>query len=75
MAAKSRARIDDYRRQQRHVRSGYRSANDGAKLKGKTIAIQAPGSIDQYLLGRAAEKAGLNPKTDLNWSSGMPYPT
>ncbi|MGB6999839.1 MAG: ABC transporter substrate-binding protein, partial [Pseudolabrys sp.] len=39
---------------------GYRSANDGARLKGKTIAIQAPGSIDQYLLGRAAEKAGLN---------------
>ena len=53
---------------------GYRSANDGAKLKGKTIAIQAPGSIDQYLLGRAAEKAGLNPKTDLNWSSGMRAP-
>src|SRR5262249_45671409 len=53
---------------------GYRSANDGSKLKGKTIAIQAPGSIDQYLLGRAAEKAGLNPKSDLNWSSGMPYP-
>jgi len=53
---------------------GYRSANDGAKLKGKTIAIQAPGSIDQYLLGRAAEKAGLNAKTDVNWSSGMPYP-
>src|SRR5262245_64085079 len=53
---------------------GYRSANEGSKLKGKTIAIQAPGSIDQYLLGRAAEKAGLNPKTDLNWSSGMPYP-
>jgi NitT/TauT family transport system substrate-binding protein len=54
--------------------AGYRSANDGAKLKGKKIAIQAPGSIDQYLLGRAAEKAGLNPRTDLNWSSGMPYP-
>jgi len=53
---------------------GYRSANDGAKLKGKTIAIQAPGSIDQYLLGRAAEKAGLNAKTDLDWSSGMAYP-
>ncbi len=54
--------------------AGYRSANDGAKLKGKKIAIQAPGSIDQYLLGRAAEKAGLDPRTDLNWSSGMPYP-
>ena len=54
--------------------AGYRSANDGAKLKGKKIAIQAPGSIDQYLLGRAAQKAGLDPKTDLDWSSGMPYP-
>jgi len=53
---------------------GYRKATDGAKLKGKTIAIQAPGSIDQFLLGSAAEKAGLNPKTDLNWSSGMAYP-
>jgi NitT/TauT family transport system substrate-binding protein len=54
--------------------AGYTKADDGAKLKGKKIAIQAPGSIDQYLLGRAAEKAGLNPRTDLNWSSGMPYP-
>jgi NitT/TauT family transport system substrate-binding protein len=54
--------------------AGYTRADDGAKLKGKRIAIQAPGSIDQYLLGRAAEKAGLNPRTDLNWSSGMPYP-
>lgn len=53
---------------------GYTKANDGAKLKGKTVAIQAPGSIDQYLLGRAAEKAGLNPRTDINWSSGLPYP-
>src|SRR6185312_5715305 len=53
---------------------GYHSANDGAKLKGKAIAIQAPGSIDQYLLGRAAQKAGLDPRTDLDWSSGMPYP-
>jgi NitT/TauT family transport system substrate-binding protein len=53
---------------------GYKSANDGAKLKGKMVAIQAPGSIDQYLLGRAAEKANLNPRSDINWSSGMPYP-
>ena len=54
--------------------AGYHAANDGAKLKGKKIAIQAPGSIDQYLLGRAAQKAGLDPRTDLDWSSGMPYP-
>src|SRR5262249_15207666 len=53
---------------------GHPSANERFKIQGKTIAIQAPGSIDQYLLGRAAEKAGLNAKTDLNWSSGMPYP-
>jgi len=54
--------------------AGYHSANDGAKLKGKKIAIQAPGSIDQYLLGRAAQKAGLDPRADLDWSTGMPYP-
>ena len=54
--------------------AGYRSPNDGARLKGKKIAIQAPGSIDQYLIGRSAEKAGLNPRTDLDWSSGLPYP-
>jgi NitT/TauT family transport system substrate-binding protein len=53
--------------------AGY-TVGKGAMLKGKKIAIQAPGSIDQYLLGRDAEKAGLNPRTDLDWSSGMPYP-
>src|SRR6185295_6405398 len=32
-------------------------------------------SNDMYEQGyRSAKKAGLNPKTDLNWSSGMPYP-
>jgi NitT/TauT family transport system substrate-binding protein len=53
--------------------AGYK-VGQGAMLKGKRIAIQAPGSIDQYLLGRDAMKAGLDPRTDLNWSSGMPYP-
>lgn len=55
------------------VETGYH-VGKGAMLKGKRIAIQAPGSIDQYLLGREAQKAGLDPRTDLNWSSGMPYP-
>jgi NitT/TauT family transport system substrate-binding protein len=54
--------------------AGFTSVDKGKLLKGKKIAIQAPGSIDQYLLGRAAEKAGLDPRTDLEWSSGMPYP-
>lgn len=55
------------------VEAGY-TVGKGAMLKGKRVAIQAPGSIDQYLLGREAQKAGLDPRTDLNWSSGMPYP-
>ncbi|MEX2128370.1 MAG: ABC transporter substrate-binding protein [Xanthobacteraceae bacterium] len=54
--------------------AGFTSVDKGAMLKDKKIAIQAPGSIDQYLLGRAAQKAGLDPRSDLNWSSGMPYP-
>jgi NitT/TauT family transport system substrate-binding protein len=54
--------------------AGFTSVDKGALLKGKRIAIQAPGSIDQYLLGRAAQKGGLDPRTDLDWSSGMPYP-
>lgn len=53
--------------------AGYK-VGKGAMLKGKRIAIQAPGSIDQYLLGREAMKAGLNPRSDLDWSSGLPYP-
>jgi NitT/TauT family transport system substrate-binding protein len=55
--------------------AGYTSTDKAKLLKGKKIAIQAPGSIDQYLFGRAAEKAGLDPTKDLDWSSGMPFPT
>jgi NitT/TauT family transport system substrate-binding protein len=54
--------------------AGLTSVDKGAMLKGKRIAIQAPGSIDQYLIGRMAQKGGLNPRTDLEWSAGMPYP-
>ena len=56
------------------VEAGFTSVDKGKLLKGKKIAIQAPGSIDQYLLGRCAQKAGLDPRTDLEWSTGMPYP-
>jgi NitT/TauT family transport system substrate-binding protein len=55
------------------VDAGYK-VGKGAMLKGKRIAIPAPGSIDQYLLGREAEQAGLDPRADLQWLSGMPYP-
>lgn len=54
--------------------AGFTSVDKAKMLKGKKIAIQAPGSIDQFLFGRAAAKAGLDPMHDLDWSSGMPYP-
>ena len=54
--------------------AGFTSVDKAKLLKGKKISIQAPGSIDQYLFGRAGEKAGLDPTKDLNWSSGMSYP-
>ena len=54
--------------------AGFTAVDRARLLKGKKIAIQAPGSIDQYLFGRAAEKAGLDPTSELNWSSGMAYP-
>ena len=41
--------------------AGFTSVDKANLLKGKKISIQAPGSIDQYLFGRAAEKAGLDP--------------
>lgn len=45
-----------------------------ALLKGKRIAIQAPGGIDQYLMGLGVQRAGLDPRTDVTWNSGLAYP-
>jgi NitT/TauT family transport system substrate-binding protein len=45
-----------------------------ALLKGKRLAIQAPGGIDQYLLGKGVEDQGLNPLTDVDWQTGLAYP-
>ncbi len=56
------------------VEAGMTSPDKMALLKGKKIAIQAPGGIDQYLIGRGVQKAGLDPKTDVEWSSGLSYP-
>ncbi len=56
------------------VKAGYTSVEKGALLKGKTVTIQAPGSIDQFLFASVAKKAGLDPLHDLNWSSGVTYP-
>jgi NitT/TauT family transport system substrate-binding protein len=56
------------------VQAGMTSPDRMALLKGKRIAIQAPGGIDQYLIGRGVQKAGLDPRTDVEWSSGLAYP-
>jgi NitT/TauT family transport system substrate-binding protein len=56
------------------VQAGMISPDKMGLLKGKRIAIQAPGGIDQYLFGRGLQKAGLNPRTDVEWGSGLAYP-
>jgi NitT/TauT family transport system substrate-binding protein len=56
------------------VTAGMTAPDKMALLKGKKIAIQAPGGIDQYLLGLGVQRAGLNPRTDVDWSSGLAYP-
>lgn len=56
------------------VAAGMTSVDKMGLLKGKRIAIQAPGSIDQYLFGLGAQRAGLDPRTDLIWNSGLAYP-
>jgi NitT/TauT family transport system substrate-binding protein len=56
------------------VDAGLTGAGKFALLKGKRVALQAPGGIDQYLLGRAAQKAGLDPRTDVTWNTGLGYP-
>lgn len=56
------------------VEAGMTTPAKMALLKGKKIAIQAPGSIDQYLFGRGLQKLGLNPRSDVEWSAGLGYP-
>ncbi|MEI6319524.1 MAG: ABC transporter substrate-binding protein [Pseudomonadota bacterium] len=43
-------------------------------LKGQRLGLQAPGGIDQFLLGRGVQNAALNPLTDVNWVTGLAYP-
>jgi NitT/TauT family transport system substrate-binding protein len=54
--------------------SGVKSISDLAKLKGKKIGITAPGSINQYTMGLALQKAGLDPRKDVEWVVGIPQP-
>jgi NitT/TauT family transport system substrate-binding protein len=56
------------------IKAGLTGADKFALLKGKRVSLQAPGGIDQYLLGRAAQKAGLDPRADITWNTGLGYP-
>jgi len=56
------------------VQAGLTSVDKMGLLKGKRVAIQAPGGIDQYLIGLGAQRAGLDPRTDITWNPGLAYP-
>ena len=56
------------------VQAGMTAPNKMGLLKGKTVAIQAPGGIDQYLFGLGVQRQGLDPRTDVEWKSGLAYP-
>ncbi len=72
---KAGLRLDDDRGlATRWSQAGMTASNKMALLKGKRIAIQAPGGIDQYLLGLGVQRAGLDPRTDVTWNTGLAYP-
>jgi len=56
------------------VAAGMTSVAKMGLIKGKRVAIQAPGGIDQYLIGLGAQRAGLDPRTDITWNPGLAYP-
>lgn len=53
---------------------GVKSAADFAKLKGKKIGVGAVGSINQYTTARALQRAGLDPRKDVQWVAGASQP-
>jgi NitT/TauT family transport system substrate-binding protein len=53
---------------------GVHTLRDFAKLKGKKIGVGAVGSINQYDTARALQKAGLDPRKDVQWVTGISQP-
>jgi NitT/TauT family transport system substrate-binding protein len=53
---------------------GVRSPADFQKLKGKKIGLSATGSINQYVFARALQKAGLDPRKDVQWITNIGQP-
>jgi NitT/TauT family transport system substrate-binding protein len=53
---------------------GVRTMADLGKLKGKKVGINTVGSINQYDMARALQKAGLDPRKDVQWIVGPAQP-
>jgi NitT/TauT family transport system substrate-binding protein len=54
--------------------AGVKTVADLKALKGKTVAVGAAGSINQYSMSRALVSAGLNPVTDITWQTTVAQP-
>ena len=57
-----------------HYEAGIRTLADLPRMKGKTAAVGAAGSINQYGLGSALKLAGLDPVRDVQWQTSVPQP-
>jgi NitT/TauT family transport system substrate-binding protein len=53
---------------------GVRGLADFAKLKGKKIGLSATGSINQYTFALALQRAGLDPRKDVQWITNVAQP-
>jgi NitT/TauT family transport system substrate-binding protein len=54
--------------------AGIKAIGDLKALKGKTVAVGAAGSINQYSMSRALITAGLNPLLDVTWQTTVAQP-
>ena len=54
--------------------SGVKTLADFAKLKGKKIGVSGTGAINQYMFSLALQKAGLDPRKDVQWVFNVPQP-
>jgi NitT/TauT family transport system substrate-binding protein len=54
--------------------SGIKTPADLAKLKGKKIGVSGTGAINQYMFSLALQKAGLDPRKDVQWVFNVPQP-
>jgi NitT/TauT family transport system substrate-binding protein len=57
-----------------HYDAGIKTLADLARMKGKTAAVGAAGSINQYGLASALKLAGLDPVRDVQWQTSVPQP-